>query len=153
MVLDGEKFSPITSETVWEHPLPCHAPKRVLLQFKIGLGLLRMQLTICKIQGTFALLGMVGTARRGSALESHLGLCAGLVWAQRQLQRVGFSILSEIGINTSWFLTSMVQSFILLYLSSTLKIQIPSITICFNMHVLLVKYHVKAQLSSQPQWY
>ena len=98
-------------------------------------------------------------ARRGGDREVRIGfgvppgLCAGHVWARRQLQPLGFSVPSETAINTSWFLTQTVRSFILLYLNSTLKIQIPSITICFNMHVLLVKCRVKAQLSSQPQWY
>lgn len=61
MVLDWEMFSPITSEDMREHPRHCHAPNVVLLWFKIGLGPLQMQLTICKIQEACSLLGLVGT--------------------------------------------------------------------------------------------
>lgn len=129
VVLDREKISPITSETAWKHTKGClsvvqnsiRAPLNVTNHFQN-----RRNLVFPRRGGgqhwcpTRACSGFLGTQRRFSHLPS-----------------------SETGINSSWFLTPMVQSCIWLYLKSTLKTQIPSITICFNMHVLLVKCCVK----------
>lgn len=107
-----EKCSPIPPEAVQEHPLslPCTKVCVSVVQETIRAFLNAPD----HFQNITSLLFTQRGGDCGVRISFGVppGLCAGVIWAWHQFRPLGFSVPSETEINTSWFLTRTMQSFI-----------------------------------------